>query len=176
MSTAVSAEDHAWTMRRHNVAEPMKENCIPCHGQDVSQTFKGADPEKFDFEQIRPGNIPDYDADGNVKESLKDEIGGLRDTLDAQIRLYVKTTAGVAVLFDGSYYYKDLNANGILDANETSSSNRYQGNAVWLRAAYNLKTSYSDPHGFIHNARYVAELLVDSIQHVGGDISPYTWR
>ena len=29
---------------------------------------------------------------------------------------------------------------------------------------------------FIHNARYVAQLLVDSIQDLGGNIAPYTWR
>jgi len=176
MSSAVTAEDHAWTMRRHNIAEPVKENCVPCHGQDVSQTFKGYDPEKFDLEQIRPGNIPDYDMDGNTGESLKDEIKGLEDSLEAQIRVYVKATAGVAVLFDGNYFYKDLNNNGILDANETASSNRYSGNANWLRAAYNLRTSHLEMHGFIHNARYMAEILVDSIQHVSGEVGKYTWR
>jgi hypothetical protein len=176
MSSAVTEQDHAWTLRRHNIAEPMKENCAPCHGQDVSQTFKGRDPEKFDFEQIRPGNIPDYDADGNTRESLSDEIHGLEALLANQIRAYVQATAGVAIVFDSGYFYKDLNGNGILEPNENTSGNRYSGNATWLKAAYNLRTSTLAEHGFIHNARYVAQLLVDSYQSVGGNIAAFTWR
>jgi hypothetical protein len=176
MGSAVTAEEHNWTMRAHNVAEPMKENCVFCHGQDASQSFKGGDPERFSFEQIRPGNIPDYDGDGNTQESLKDEIMGLENALKSVIRTYVLNTAGTAILFDSGYWYKDLNGNGTLEANELGSSNRYQGNASWLKAAYNLRTSTLALHGFIHNARYIAQLLVDSIQSLGGNIGAYTWR
>jgi hypothetical protein len=170
-------EEHNWTMRNHNVAEPMKQYCVGCHGQDISQTFKGFDPARFDFNQIRPGNIPDYDADGNTRESLQDEIHGLENTLATAIQDYVLNAARTAILFytDG-YFYKDLNGNGILDASETGSSNRYQGNATWLKAAYNLRVSTLAEHGFIHNARYLAELLADSIQSVGGEFGKYTWR
>ena len=137
-----------------------------------------ANPETFDFEKIRPGDIPDYDADGNITESLKDEIAGLEVSLDQAIRQYVLATAGVAIIFnfDDAYYYKDLNGNGILDANEIGSSNRYSGSAAWLKATYNLRVSRLALHGFIHNARYVAQLLVDSMQSVGVDIAKYTWR
>jgi hypothetical protein len=155
----------------------MKEYCVGCHGQDISQTFKGFDAEKFDFEQIRPGNIPDYDGDGNKSESLQDEIHGLENALITATQAYVLTTAKTAIVFhtDG-YWYKDLNGNGIVDSDETGSSKRYQGNANWYRAGYNLRTSTLAEHGFIHNALYVAQLLVDSIQHVQGDISKHTWR
>jgi hypothetical protein len=179
MSTAVTSEDHAWTMRRHNVAEPMKENCVFCHGNDVSQTFKGADPEKFDFEQIRPGNIPDYDGDGNVRESLKAEIQGLEDALYEQIKAYTLAVQGSQALYDGNtypYWFKDTNNNGILEAGEMTSANGSKFNAAGLRATFNFQLSKKEPHGFIHNARYVAQLLVDSIQNLGGDISKYTWR
>ena len=177
MGSAMVKEEHNWTMRNHNVAEPMKEYCIGCHGQDISQTFKGFDAEKFDFEQIRPGNIPDYDGDGNKSESLQDEIHGLENALITATQAYVLTTAKTAIVFhtDG-YWYKDLNGNGIVDSDETGSSKRYQGNANWYRAGYNLRTSTLAEHGFIHNALYVAQLLVDSIQHVQGDISKHTWR
>ena len=176
MGSAMTSEERNWTMRNHNVAEPMKEYCVGCHGGDVSQTFKSGDPEKFSFDQIRPGNIPDYDGDGNNDESLQDEIHGLESALAAAIQTYVLNTARTTILFLNGYFYKDLNNNGILDSNETGSSNRYQGNATWLRAAYNLRTSTLAEHGFIHNARYIAQLLVDSIQHVQGDIGKYTWR
>jgi hypothetical protein len=178
MSSKVVEEEHNWTMRTHNVAEPLKENCVPCHGNDISQTFKGADPEKFDFEEIRPGNIPDYDADGNVKESLKDEIAGLEDALYAQVRIYTASLGSPAAYDPNTnpYWFKDLNGNGIVDPNEAASTNRYSFEAKGLRAAYNLHMSKKEPHGFIHNGLYIAQLLVDSIQHLGGNIGIYTWR
>jgi hypothetical protein len=178
MSSMVVEEEHYWTMRTHNIAEPLKENCVPCHGNDISQTFKGADPEKFDFEEIRPGNIPDYDADGNVKESLKDEIAGLEDALYAQVRIYTASLGSPAAYDPNTnpYWFKDLNGNGIVDPNETASTNRYSFEAKGLRAAYNLHMSKKEPHGFIHNGLYIAQLLVDSIQHLGGNIGIYTWR
>lgn len=176
MGTKMVEAEHNWTMRHHNVSEPIKEYCVGCHGQDISQTFKGFDAERFSFNQIRPGNIPDYDADGNTRESLQDEIHGLEDTLKTAIQNYVLSAAQTAILFSSGYWYKDLNTNGILDSNETGSSNRYQGTATWLKAAYNLRVSTLAEHGFIHNARYLAELLADSIQSVGGEFGKYIWR
>ncbi len=179
MSSAVTAEDHAWTMERHNVAEPRKENCVPCHGQDISQSVKGGNPETFDFEQIRPGNIPDYDADGNTQESLKDEIAGLQAVLLAQIKVYALANFPEGIIYDANtypYWLKDLNGNGILDPNEASRTNGFQFDARLLRAAYNLHATIKEPHQFIHNAKYSAQILVDSIQHVGGDIAAFTWR
>ena len=179
MSSKVVDEEHNWTMRTHNVAEPLKENCVPCHGNDISQTFKGADPEKFDFEQIRPGNIPDYNANGNVTESLKAEIKGLEDALYAQIQTYTLAVQGSRALYDGNtypYWFKDLNNNGILDASEATSANGSKFYAAGLRATFNFQLSKKEPHGFIHNARYVAQLLVDSIGSLGGNVAKYTWR
>jgi len=163
----------------HNVAHPNPGACVLCHGQDISQTQKGADPETFDFEEIRPANIPDYDADGNVQEPLKDEIVGLEEVLYAQIRQYTLATLGMAAVYAADiypYWLKDLNSNGIADPAEASRSNGYSFDAKGLRAAYNYQVSHKEPHGFIHNARYVAQILVDAIEHLGGDIASYTWR
>jgi hypothetical protein len=163
----------------HNVAEPNAEGCVLCHGQDISQSHKGAHPEMFDFEEIRPANIPDYDGDGNIQESLKDEILGLEAALYPYIQQYTLTTLGTTAVYFADanpYWFKDLNGNGLCDANEAVSTNRYSFDAKSLRAAYNFQVSHKEPHGFIHNARYVAQLLVDSIQHLGGDISRFGWR
>jgi len=179
MSSKVVEEENDWTMRTHNVAEPLKENCVPCHGNDVSQPIKGANPETFDFEKIRPGDIPDYNANGNITESLKDEIAGLQASLYAQIQAYASGVLGAKVVYDANtnpYWFKDLNGNGVLDASEATSANAYKFDAKGLRAAFNYQLSIKEPHGFIHNARYVAQLLVDSIEHLGGDIAKYTWR
>ena len=59
---------------------------------------------------------------------------------------------------------------------EMTSANGYKFNAAGLKATFNFQLSKKEPHGFIHNARYVAQLLVDSIRDLGGDVSLYTWR
>ncbi|MBA7653043.1 hypothetical protein ES703_60884 [subsurface metagenome] len=45
-----------------------------------------------------------------------------------------------------------------------------------LKAAYNYQLSKKEPHGYIHNSLYIAELLVDSIESLGGNVAIYTWR
>jgi hypothetical protein len=168
---------HMGTMAQfsHNVAHPNKANCVGCHGQDISQPYPGGDPARFSFEHIRPANIPDYDGDGKRSESLKDEIQGLEAALYAQIQAY-GFAIGDPVVYDSGaypYFFKDDNGNGVRDPGETG---RYSFNAKMLKAAYNYQMSNKEPHGFIHNARYVAQLLVDSIQDLGGNVAPYSWR
>jgi hypothetical protein len=72
----------------HNVHKPNPADCVGCHGFDVSQPNPGNDPSNFKFSDIRPGSIPDFDADGNTSESLEDEILGLEAS--------VVTQAGIA--------------------------------------------------------------------------------
>jgi len=161
----------------HNAA-PSPEDCVPCHGQDIAQPHPGGDPANFEFEGIRPAQTPDYDADGNVKESLQSELLGLNDKLYAVIQAYA-AGIGTPVIYDPNtypYWFKDLNGNGIGDPNELVSSNGYRFTAPLLRAAYNLHFSVKEPCAYIHNPRYFAQLLVDSIGHLGGDVSPFTWR
>jgi len=164
----------------HNVYKPNPEDCVHCHGQDVSQPNQGADPAKFKFSGIRPATTPDYDGDGNTSESIEDEIKGLEDALYAQIQIYASNVLGYPIIYDSHgypYFFNDKNGNGEVDPGEAIFPNRYtQFDAMLLRAAYNLQTSKKEPHGFIHNSKYVAQLLVDSIEHLGGDVSAYTWR
>ena len=45
-----------------------------------------------------------------------------------------------------------------------------------LKAAYNYQFSQKEPHGFIHNPIYMAQLLVDGIIDLGGDAKKFGWR
>jgi hypothetical protein len=45
-----------------------------------------------------------------------------------------------------------------------------------LKAAYNYQLSLKEPHGYIHNPIYVAQLLIDSIVDLGGNQADYPWR
>ncbi|MEW5901794.1 MAG: hypothetical protein AB1715_10065, partial [Acidobacteriota bacterium] len=158
--------------------EPSAVDCVLCHGQDIAQPHPGSDPEKFEFEGIRPAQTPDYDADGQIRESLKDEILGLEEALFSKLQAY-GAAIGAPLAYDEHsypYFFKDNNGNGVADPEEVTSTNRYQFTAPLLRAAYNYQMSKKEPCSYIHNALYIAQLLVDSIEHLGGNIEPYVWR
>jgi hypothetical protein len=164
--------------RSHNVSRPDPANCVNCHGHDVSQPYPGADPKKFFFSGIRPASIPDYDADGNTSESLKAEIQGLESALYASIQAY-GFAIGKPVVYDSNtypYFFNDSNGNGLVNPGEPIYANRYSFDAKMLKAAYNYQMTRKEPHGYIHNSQYIAQLLVDSIENLGGNVAPYTWR
>jgi hypothetical protein len=167
------------TGQMHNVQKPNPEDCVYCHGQDVSQPNPGADPAKFKFSGIRPYSTPDYDGDGDKTESSESEIKGLEADLYAEIKAF-GFKIGAPIVYDPDsypYFFNDLNGNGIADEEEAGRSNGYSfTNARLLKAAYNLHLSVKEPHGFIHNSRYIAQILVDSIEHLGGSVAKYTWR
>jgi hypothetical protein len=163
----------------HNVQKPNPEDCVYCHGQDLSQPNPGADPSKFTFSGIRPATTPDYDGDGDKKESLKDEIKGLEEALYAEIQAF-GFKIGAPIIYDSHnypYFFNDKNANGAVDPGENIYPNLYMfASSELLKAAYNYQVSQKDPNGFIHNSRYIAQLLVDSIEHLGGNMGKYRWR
>ena len=164
----------------HNVHKPNPADCIGCHGFDSSQPNPGNNPAKFKFSGIRPGTTPDYDGDGNTRESVQNEIKGLEAALIAQVYNYATNVLGISVLYDSHsypYWFKDTNGNGVADPGEVNYGNQFRNfDATMLPAAYNYHTSIKEPGGFIHNSRYIAQLLVDSIGNLGGDVSAYTWR
>lgn len=162
----------------HNVHKPNPADCVFCHGQDVSQPKPGSDPAKFKFSGIRPATTPDYDGDGDRKESIKNEIKELEEELYTKLQAY-GNKIGSPIIYDSHaypYFFKDTNGNGKVDPGENIYPNAYEFNAKMLKSAYNYQMSLKEPHGFIHNSKYVAQLLVDSIVDLGGDSTKYTWR
>jgi len=157
----------------HNVYKPNPADCVSCHGYDVSQPDPGFDISKFKFSGIRPGSIPDFDMDGNTSESLENEILGLQDAVVNQAAIII----GTPQVFYHGRFYNDLNDNGEVDDNETGRSNRtVLADARVLKAAYNLQITYREPHAYIHNPFFIAQIFVDTLEHLGGSIAIYTWR
>jgi hypothetical protein len=149
--------------RDGHVTRPSRTQCAACHPALNDVGFKG----------FRP-STPDYDGDGNTTESRRDEIAGLEAALLARIQTYAATVIGTAVAYNGAsypYLFVDDNGNGLADPGETG---RYtELDAKLLRAAYNYQVSQKEPCGYIHNADYIAQLLIDSISDLGGNVGAF---
>jgi hypothetical protein len=151
------------------------DTCIDCHDQhslqvrtEVCVECHAGIEKAEDFKNIRMmGSTQDYDGDGNVAEGIAGEIEGLQGALYAAIQAYA-TNAGAPIVYDGHahpYFFKDTNGDGTSDPNEAKSANKY---APWtprlLKVAFNYQVSIKDAGAFAHNAKYIIQLLFDSIE------------
>ncbi|MBC8131760.1 MAG: hypothetical protein H7X95_02165, partial [Deltaproteobacteria bacterium] len=65
------------------------------------------------------------------------------------------------------YWFADGNGDGTCDATESVSANAFKGwTARLLRATYNFQLASKDPGAFAHNAKYIIQLLYDSVTDV----------
>ncbi len=130
--------------------------CTACHGE-----FE--EPEAI---RMMTG---DLDGDG-AQEGVAGELQTMHEALLAAIQAYAANTAGTPIAYNPArypYWFVDANGNGVADPDEGD------GYASWtprlLRAAYNYQYAAKDPGAFAHNAKYVAQVLYDSLQDIGGD-------
>jgi len=130
--------------------QPKVEACAGCHGTE-------------EVEAIRM-NAPDYDGDGNTSEGVKAELDALAEALYAEMQAYAEGT-GNPIEYKATAYPYFFGADG-------------EGYAAWtprlLKAAYNYQYYQKDPGAFVHNGKFVAQFLIDSIADLGGDVSTYT--
>lgn len=135
--------------------------CEGCHGS--LETLRGM------------GEAVDYDGDGDVAEGLKGEIATRIEQLYAALQKYAVEVAGTAIIYDAHaypYFFVDTNANGAVDPGEAIFPNRY---ASWtprmLKAAYNFQAAQKDPGAYIHNAKYVLQVLFDSLEDLKAKVN-----
>jgi len=152
----------AATEHTFDVRSGFSPTCTRCHGD-------AAGPE-----DIRArSRTADYDGDGDATESLRDELATLADDLYAAI-----LAASGDTLCRGEsypYFFDDTNRNGVCDPGEIDRSNAFDGwTPELVKAVYNWQFWYTEPGAYAHNFDYMAQLLVDSIEHLGGDVSGYT--
>ena len=130
--------------------QPNVEACVGCHQTE-------------EVEAIRM-NAPDYDGDGDTTEGVKAELDALAEALYAEMQSYAEGT-GNPIEYNAAAYPYFFGADG-------------EGYAAWtprlLKAAYNYQYYQKDPGAFVHNGKFVAQFLIDSIEDLGGDVSAYT--
>lgn len=131
------------------------EGCLSCHrGVDTPRAIR-----------TRHG---DFDGDGDISGGIHDEIAGLHDQLYAAIQTYAAENIGAPIAYaprQYPYFFSDADGDGRIGPDEGGFPNRYQS---WtprlLKAAYNYQMVRKDPGGYVHNPRYLLQLLHDSLE------------
>jgi hypothetical protein len=159
------------------------DTCIGCHDSHtlevkVSECALCHEDVKTvdDLKKVRMiSSAKDYDGDGNVEEGMAEELAGLQEILFAEIQKYAKDTAGAGIVYDAAtypYFLLDADNDGKADTNDQGAPRGYN---KWtprlLKAAYNYQLSVKDPGAFAHGNKYIVQLLYDSIEDIGGDVS-----
>lgn len=159
------------------------DTCVACHDQHAtevrvekcSECHEGVKTVD-DLKNVRMvGSMVDYNGNGDVKEGIAAELKGLQDTLYSSIQMYAKEVAKTEIVYDGTAYpyWFVAGADGKPAKDDKGAAVNYNGKwtARLLKAAYNYQLSVKDPGAFAHNAKYVMELLHDSIEDLNGKIS-----
>lgn len=160
------------------------QGCTDCHGTHTLEvnTEKCADCHvgvegKESLMTIRESDV-DFDGDGDVEEGMAGEVSTIHEALYAAMQAYAAETAGAGLIYESHsypYFFTDTNGNGEADADEVDRAN---GFASWtptlLQAAYNYQYVAKDPGAFAHNGKYVIQVLYDSLESVGGNVSSMT--
>jgi uncharacterized protein YjdB len=154
----LSGEDHTFKAE-------MAASCKGCHASAGT-----------DITKIRTNRPTDYDGDGNNTEKLADELATLGNALYKQMQT-VGTAAGKPLVYDEAtypYFFNDKNANGLADPDELNSANKYSGwTAGLIKASHNFQIWHKEPGAWAHNTNYMAQLLIDSIADLGGDVATF---
>jgi hypothetical protein len=158
MDTCVGCHDP------HSTELRISDRCAVCHVNAAGQAVA----TKNDLHDIRmAGTTADFDGDG-VKKGVYYEIAGMRAVLLTAIQDYASAQFNKKIAYNADaypYFFLDTNGDGVADATEAVSANKYPNwSARLLKAAYNYQYSVKDPGAYAHNAKYVIELLYDSAQ------------
>jgi hypothetical protein len=143
--------------------------CVQCHGLQTIDT-------------ITPAFRAEDDLDGNPDTKPKEEIAVFAERLYEAILAYCAAAAdGMApptgasyCAYSGAaypYWFKDTNKNGAVDAGETTAM---KFDSKSLRAAFNYQYYQKEPGAWAHNNHYIAQILFDSIEDLGGDTTGLT--
>lgn len=115
----------------------------------------------------------DYDADGMV-EGLYHEIQSVQAMLFDAIQLYAREKIGTPVGWSDSYPYlfKDTDGDGLIGEEEAAYPNRYtEFTPRLMRAVFNFHFSVKAPAGYVHNGKYILQLLYDSLEDLSGVVN-----
>ncbi len=153
----VDGVDTCIACHNQHTLEVRVEKCQQCH-EDV-KTVEDLKNNRMN------GSLEDYNGNGSVKEGIAFELKGVQDTLYLTMQNYAKEVAGTPIAYDGDTYPYFFEADA--DGKPLQKDGKPVGYSTWtarlLKATYNYQVSVKDPGAFAHNAKYIIELLYDSI-------------
>lgn len=145
------------------------EACSSCHPMVKSEE---------DLKLIRVSTDTDFDGDGDAGEGIAGELETMAELLYQAIRDYAAAQGLPPIVYQPHvypYFFVDTNGNGEADADEANFNNRYTS---WtprlLRAAYNYQWFMKDPGAFAHNGKFMLQVLFDSLQDLGVNLTGKT--
>lgn len=156
-------------------------SCSDCHGahslEVAEATCVECHEEIEDSEDIRDirYTFADYNGNGDDEEGIYYEIMTMKEALYVAMQEYATATVDTGIVYSSAsypYFFADTNGNGEADADEAVRDN---GFANWtprlLKAAYNYQYVAKDPGAFAHNGAYILQVLYDSLEDMGADVS-----
>jgi hypothetical protein len=156
---------HDASGEKHSFEPVLAGKCVGCHSEAAGDMMK-----------VRKNRTTDYDGDMDTDEPLNDELMVLADALYLEIQA-VASAGGTGILYSASsypYFFKDTNDNGMIDDGEVTYSNSYKSWTNELMIAAHHFQMFQKEHGaWAHNTDYMAQLLFDSIEALGGNVSSF---
>ena len=122
-------------------------------------------------EQIRMVHLADYDGDGNVSETLAQELDGLANLLLVAMR--AAATSPLCYAKRHPYWFVDGGGSsaGRCASEDATPANRFEDwTPALMKAAHNFQLHTMDPGAYAHNFAYMAQLMIDSIEDLGSDV------
>lgn len=161
VQTCTECHDPHSLRTRKDYENPNANLCSTCHSEVTGYQ---------DYKNIYIEDGTDYDGDGTV-EGVYHEIQGVKALLLKAMSDYSTQTIGITIGFGDNYPYTfvDTDGNGELSEEEAVFPNAFKSFTPRLsRAAFNYMFVKGDEGNYIHNAKYVLQLMFDSIADLGG--------
>ena len=125
--------------------------------------------------EIRQVHLLDYDGDGNTAESLAAELDGLGDQAAGGHEHGCPAPTGLCYAETTyPYFFKDADGDRkpTCSTADAAPAGRFTAwTAALMKAAHNYQLVHKDPGSWAHNFDYVAQLLYDSIEDLGADVT-----
>lgn len=157
------------------------QTCTECHDPHAASVTPSecasCHPVVTGFEtlrDIREESTPNYDGDGNTTEGVHYELLTLHEMLYEAIQAYANQVIGqpIAYTYRSPQWVIDTNGNGIADEDEINRDNAYPDWTPRLvKATYNYHLFVESAGAFIHNPRYVVQLMFDTIEDLSAVVS-----
>ncbi len=119
----------------------------------------------------------DFDGDGDTDKGIYYEIQNLHEALYEAIQTYARDEIGQPIGYFGAhpYFFYDLDGSGVITPEEATRANAYSSfTPRLLRATYNFQVVQKDHGIYTHNPMYAIQLLFDSLEDLGADVSGLT--